>query len=280
MNDPRAAALRAAAAEAEAQQAQLWRTAQNDAARLAAADKARDDGKIKVAARLYLRLAKSRPANPSTESARAALAELAAEANRKLDEIDKRLEEGRPSPGELLRADDRRDRSAHTQWAQTVRGAFDQYHRLVQDYEVLPAVANKLKGHVSSQRHRPDIALVLNEPEAQGLWKAGQQHEAEGHRCCAYWVYRRAAQLVPAPSAERARRRLAEWEGDGELLKAAEICREVQQCHNLYLRAQRISQADPARAQELLSEIVRRAPEDSQIHRTAQSDLAKTTRPE
>jgi hypothetical protein len=159
-------------------------------------------------------------------------------------------------------------------WQKTVRQAFKNYNELAEDYEVLPAVSKKLKSNIKTQRRRPEIAVVLNEPEAKTLYEAGQQHEADGHACCAYWAYRQAAQLAPAPSARKAQAVVDTMEKDPETMAAAHTCRELQHCHQLYASAERLMTDKPDRARELFAEILDRAPSDSEVHRAAKQQLA------
>jgi len=254
-------------------QAKLWARAGTDAARLARADETRDKGSIALASRLYARLALSRPSTPSTLAAKDRLMQLAADARTKLREIDASLAEGEAvSPGALLAAGiepPSTDRPTPEREAQ-IAAAFRRYDRLVEDYREVPAVAGELKKHVAKQRRRPELAVVLNEPEAKALWEVGQQHEADDHACCAYWVYLQGAKLVPAPSARLAAERAAEMAKDPKLMASAAACREMQRCHELYNRAVRVVKMNPARAKELFTELVSRAPTDSEVYRAAE----------
>jgi len=227
-----------------------------------------------------MRLARSRPSNESTQAAQERLKKLADEANKKLAEIDDALFKSgdQPSPSDLFAkpGDPEVDRRVAA-WADTVRVAFELYDHLVDDYEGVPNVGNKLKSHVARQRSRPSVAVVLNEPEAKTLLETGKQHEAEGHQCCAYWVYRQAARLTPAPSAREAQARFDELEKVPNIIAMAEACREMQRCHQLYARAERVLSDRPDRARELFAEVTRRAPADSEVYRAAQRRLAGET---
>jgi hypothetical protein len=135
-------------------------------------------------------------------------------------------------------------------------------------------VSKKLKSNIKIQRRRPEIAVVLNEPEAKTLYDAGRQHETDGHACCAYWAYRQSAQLAPAPSARKAQDRVDTLEKDPETMAAARTCRELQHCHQLYASAERLITDKPDRARELFAEILDHAPSDSEVHRAAKEQLA------
>jgi len=181
-----------------------------------------------------------------------------------------------PSAGELLVQGDQPSNSPQmARWRERVTAAFRQYDQIVEDYREVPAAAKQIKAHVARQRRRPECAVVLNEPEAKALWEVAQQHEADDHGCCAYWVYRQAARLVPAPSASRAAKRLAEMAQDPKLIAAAEECRELQKCHQIYSRAERLIPVEPDRAKELFAQVVQRAPKDSEVYRAAQSHLGQ-----
>jgi hypothetical protein len=265
--------LAARAAGAAAEKA-LWEKAQNAAARLKTADEAHDRGEIRTAVHLYVRLAMSRPPNESSLAAKDRLGTLADEAHAKQAAIDATLAHGEPSPGEwFVNQDDPQVVEHLATWKTTVESAFEKYQRLVSDYEVVPSLGGKLKTHVDHQRRKPAIAMVLNEPEAKTLLETGLAHEAAGHHCCAYWVYRQAVQLAPAPSATKAKARLEIVEKVPHIEALAAACREMQRCHQIYARAERALPVNPDRARELFAEVTRRAPADSEVCRAAQRHL-------
>lgn len=70
---------------------------------------------------------------------------------------------------------------------------------------------------------------MLNESKARELWEVAQQHEEAEAPCCAFWAYRDAAKLAPAPSAERAGQRLAQMQQDPQIVASAEACRQLQE---------------------------------------------------
>jgi hypothetical protein len=271
-----AAAQSATAAAVKA----LWEKSQNAAARLKAADEAHDRGDIRTAVRLYVRLAMSRPSNESSLAAKTRLDLLADEARTKQAEIDETLPHGEPSPGDFVVNQNDPLVAAHlAAWKTTVGTAFEQYQQLVSTYQAVPSLGGKLKTHVDHQRHKPAVAMVLNEPEAKTLLETGLEHEAAGHPCCAYWVYRQAVQLAPAPSAVKAKARLEVVEKVPNIEALAASCREMQRCHQIYARAERALKVNPDRARELFAEVARRAPTDSEVCRAAERQLAEGGKP-
>lgn len=260
----------------EAELRRIWRQAQNDALRLKAAEKALADGNTPLACRLYVRVALSLPKRQATEYARQQLARLSGEATAQLEQLDKQLEteEAPLSPSEVLQAKSL-DTPALAQWSQRVQAAFERYDELEEKYHDLPGVEQQIRAHQRKQRLKPEYAVVLNEPKAKELWDSGQKHEVDQEACCAYWAYREASRLVPAPSALLAEKRLAVMEKDPEILAAAEACRKLQECHGYYDRAQRIESIEPKLARTLYAKITARAPQDTELYQAAQARLAK-----
>lgn len=229
-----------------------------------------ENGDLVVAARLYASVARSRPKTEMTEKAKDCLEILAQEARQKITEIDSKLNEhGRA----ISPSDWGMQESWPEGWQETVTRAFQEYDQVVDDYRAVPAVKKELSLHVSQQRRRPEYAMALNEPEAKTLWDLAVQHEEEDHACCAYWVYEQASKLVPAPSAKRAAKRLAEMQKDPEILAAAKRCRELQWCHRTYRLAENLERSDPERAKNLFAQIVDRSPKDSEVHIAAQKQI-------
>ncbi|MHC4405730.1 MAG: hypothetical protein ACYTG0_39290, partial [Planctomycetota bacterium] len=185
-----------ARAAVEAQYMAMVRKAASDAVRLNAADQAYSQGEFLVAGRLYLSLARKSMVAPQ---ARERLKKLTDEALQRLETIEASLAEasGGVSPGELSGAD-----GPPEAWKAQVTEAFAQYDELAGNYRWYRPVSSQVRNHVTKQRRRPEIASVLNEPEAKALWLSGQEHETDGNACCAYWCYQAAVKLVPAPSAK------------------------------------------------------------------------------
>ena len=240
----------------------------NAAALLAAAEKAYQQGDIRVACRIFASVARSRPATPINQQARQRLTQIADEAMQKIESVDRQLaqEAKALSPSEMLGLNGPQP----TQWVQAVTTAFADYDELSERYDAVPMIRRKLRAQVAQKRRRPEYAAVLNEPEAMALCEIARQHERDQQSCCAYWVYKDAAQLAPAPAARRAVEQLASMEKDPQLMVSAEACRQLQECHALYNRAESVVKTWPSRAQELLAQIVETAPPDSEIYRAAQ----------
>ena len=59
------------------------------------------------------------------------------------------------------------------------------------------------------------------------------------------------------------------WNRTRNLLASAEACRQLQQCHALYNRAESLVKTWPSRALELHGQIIETAPPDSEIYRAA-----------
>jgi len=254
-------AMAVAQARAAARAAALLKKAEKDAAqasaRLAAADRARQDGHIAVANLIYARVAVSGRSAEHSETARERLGSLGEEARQRIEEIDAML--AGQGEGES--------------YAERVSKAFKDYHKAVREYGEVPVEGQRVKRHVAQQRRKPEYAAVLNEPVAQELWRQGQEDEQKDHACCAYQVYEQAARLSPAPSALQAKKRLDEMKEDPEVVKAAKLCRELRWCHKTYKQAERLIKLKPERAKELLSQIVSRSGEDTAIHVAAARKL-------
>lgn len=269
--------MAAARAAADSRQADMARKYAGDAARLNAADRSYSDGDVMVASRLYVSLALARGNTAVSTKARQRLNRLAADAREKVKKIDDELAAGLSgmSPSESLGLNASQDAAASDGgWSDQVQSAFDHYDQIVEDYGGVPAVKRELKSHVAGQRRRPEFARVLDEPEAATLLDIARKHEQEDHACCAYWVYKEAAQLTPAPSARIAQARYDEMQQDPQVVAAAERCRQLQECHRLYRRAEMLTEMRPERARELFVQIVDTAPEESEVCRAAREKIA------
>jgi hypothetical protein len=292
-----------------ARQQSLLRKATTDAKRLEAADQCRAQGDVRVAGMVYVRLALRRPPNATTETAKKRLADLQAEARQKIEELDQTLAgggdaaqpagekkqssdttgpkiasdakktpdkpEAKDAPDKV--ADESADQPAEGQADDDAGGRivaiFRQYDKLIMKYGELPVVGPEIKGHVAKLRHQPEYAVILNEPAAVALLRTARRYEHDHHVCCAYWTYKQAAELVPAPSAVLASDRFDELSKDPDVVASAETCRELKWCHQAYLRAEQLLKVRPERAKEVFAEIVRRAPEDSEVYRAAKRQL-------
>ncbi len=114
---------------------------------------------------------------------------------------------------------------------------------------------------------------MLNEPAAKKLWDIAQEHERNDQLCCAYWVYKEAAELMPAPSASRASARFDELSKDNEVVAAAETCRTLKWCHAAYACADKLLPLKPNRARRSSRRLSKRAPEDSEVYRAAREHV-------
>jgi hypothetical protein len=155
-----------------------------------------------------------------------------------------------------------------------VTRAFQQYEQLARQYARVPVVGDEIAKHVARQRRRPAYAAVLQEARAKALWELARQYEERGHLCCAYLVYEEAARLVPSPSAKLAQERFSRMKEDPQIVASSESCRELQWCHEAYLQAEQLAEANPRRARDVLEQIVRRSPEHSEVHRAARERIA------
>lgn len=256
---------------AAARQAQLFRSEAAGAKRLAAGDRAYAEGDIRLAAQIYVRLAVSRPPSPSSKSAKDRLAKLAEEARRKIQAVDATLAGetslARVSPGESANS------AAPARLPpETILKAFEDYDEIVSQYGKVGAAGTEITSHVRRQRRQAEYAAVLNESRAKELWELGQQYEKDDEPCCAYWAYQEGARLVPAESALRAKGRFEEMKKDPELVESAKTCRQLRRCHELYRTATMLADMRPDRARELYADILRRAPESSEIYRLARAE--------
>ncbi len=262
----------------EARLQAVLKQAAGDADRLAAAERSYGEGDVRTASRLYRSLALSKPKRAATERARQRLEELGEEVEKKLSEVEATLDlaQAMISPSDLLVAESSSN-SGVADWKTRVASAFQQFDELADRYADVPSAKSEIRKRVRKQRARPECAVVLNEPEAKALWELGQQHEADGQACCAYWVYREARDLAPAPSARLAEERVVAMDKEPDTVAAAEACRNLQECHRLFDRAERLESLRPARAAELYAEVLARAPADTPLYQTARSRVEKVT---
>ena len=236
-------------------QAQLRRQAASDEARLAAAQAAREAGDIRRATVFYRSLAFKKPPTEQSTSAKDALDELQQEGRKLLGEVNYDMAKGDMAKGDMAEA-------------------FARLRRLARDYGTVPEVGREIRSTMNRARRRDDVAAVLNEPNAKQFFSEGQKHEQSGSMCCAYLTYEEAIKLAPAPSALAAKARFDQLSQDAKLVESAERCRNLQQCHRTYRRAERLVKVRPRRAAELLEEVLERAPHDAEIHLAARQQLA------
>jgi hypothetical protein len=246
--------------------ATVLRDAKTGAARLQFADRARSEGDIRSACRVYLRLALSRTATPATVVARQRLLELKQEARQKVADVEGRLRElTSASPGEQ-NSNDTFERLSE---------CMSDFDKLAKQYGRVPEVGRVINSSLSKQKKHPQVRAALGEPEASLLWDEAQQLEREGQVCCAFQLYEEALRLLPAPSARAAEQRLAHLKSDPQQVAAADACRNLQWCHERYRLASRVAKVQPKKAREMFQQIVQRAPVDSRIYQDAKSEIGR-----
>ncbi|HEX7447154.1 MAG TPA: hypothetical protein VF306_06390 [Pirellulales bacterium] len=227
------------------------RQAKTNGHRMKYAAEARKEGKLRLAATLYMRVALSRPKDKHHDEAKKALASMA-------DDGRKAMKAG----DELLKQD-------------KVIEAFEKLDYLKWAYEEVPVFNHEVAQHVNKLHRDPHYQAVLNEPQAAQLLAAGRKHEQDDEACCAFLVYEQAEELLPAASAKQAAERLAALKKDPEIVAAADECRTVRKCLDTFHRAELVKKALPNRAEELFKEIITEAPRDSEVRRCAAEELAK-----
>ena len=242
------------------------KNAKTNAARLKAADEARADDDIALASRVYLRVATDRSGDASVQAARQRLAELKAEAQEKHSDTLYRV----TSLLDAASGDPLTDANARSLIENML-----EFNELAERYGDVPEVGRQIKSTLSTHMKKPDVRAVLCEPDANQLWKDGQELEAQGHICCALLVYEEAVAELPAPSAVLAQERLEQLKSDSRNIEDAEVCRALKWCHQKYPIAEMLAKAEPDRARELYQQIAERSPTDSTIHEEAKKQLAK-----
>jgi hypothetical protein len=250
-----------------ARQRYLMKKAMDAASRLSIGDQAYQKGDIRIASRMYLSVANARPATPVNQMARQRLSTLTAEARQKLKEVDDQLAAAAAKFGTSERLG--LEGPLPREWELAVTTAFSEYDILREKYNGVPTVRRELRTRLTKKRNQPEYAASLNNPEAEALCEIARQHQRDQQQCCAYWVYKEAAKLTPAPAARTAAEQLAIMEKNEQLMQEAKKCRELKECHKLFNRAESVVKTWPARAKELLAQIIETAPPDSEIYRAA-----------
>jgi hypothetical protein len=247
------AAQRAAWERREAA-AERIRKAKNNQERMVYAAQARKEGKPRLAATLYLRVALSRPKDKNNAAAKAALKEMAVEGRAEMRKGDELLAQNQIAEG------------------------FEKLDYLAWAYEDVPEFNQEIKDHVQRLHQQSQYQAVLNEKPAADMLAHAQKQEQDGQRCCAYLTYEQAAQLVPAPSALAAAERFEAMQKDPEIVAEAKECQTLSECHHLFHRAQLVEKTLPDQAQSLLQEILAKSPRDSEVYRCAKEELGKFTK--
>lgn len=236
----------------------LWQLAQD-------ADKEKD---LRVASRLYERLAVARPLTTFNAQAQKRLREIQRDAAAKLQKLDDelanlKLPKSDPTGLGLAKID-----------AVAVASTFELLDALALEYAGVATVEDTINDKTKRLRKDTKFAEILQEPTAAKLWKLGQEYEEKGEPCCALLVYRQGAELLPAPSARLARERVKELEANKAVVVAAERCQLLQRCHEIYRKAQVALEANPDRARQYLREIIEAAPTDTKIYQDARMQIA------
>lgn len=254
-----------AAQAAAVRRRRILRNAQTNADRLRAADKALGEGDVRLACRVYLRVAADRSLDSSVQTARQRLAELKTEATARHTEVLNRLAKWLARP---------KDEPWTDEEAAQVSECMSGFAKLAKRYGEVPGIGKTIKSTLSTHLKKPQVRAAINEPIARRMLNSGRQLEAEDHVCCAMQAYEEAVAQLPAPSAQEAQRRLQLLSMDPENVKAADICRDLKWCHRKYRLAELLAKGEPDKACELFGKIIERSPADSAIHSAAEKQLA------
>lgn len=233
------------------------------------ADQAEQTGDIKVAARLYRRISLSRPRTEVTVTAQDRLSKIQGAAQSKLQSLEDQLNAltGKgsvPSAFQTAKIDN-----------QKVIDIFADLDKLALEYAGVDSIENKIQERTEKLRRQKQFAAVLQEPAANELLKSGQRHEEAQQLCCAYLAYEQAAFLLPAPSGEQAKARMAKLEAANKsIVSDANNCRNLQLCHEKFRRAMSIKTTAPNKARTYFSEIIELAPPDTSVHKAAREQIA------
>ncbi len=237
--------------EAREAAAEAARRARNNAERMVYAEKARKEGKPRLAATLYLRVALAKPKSPYNAAAKKALISMADDGRAAMKKADQLLSEGQ------------------------VAEAFQKLDYLDWAYENVPKFNEEISSHVQKLRKDPNNLAILNESDAQSLLSTAKKHESENEMCCAFLAYEEAAKLVPAKSAKAAEERLQALKADPQVVKEAEECRVIQECLRIFHTAELLEKSAPEKAASLFKKILNASPDDSEVYKCAREELAK-----
>lgn len=239
--------------EAREAAAEAARRVKNNAQRMVFADKARKEGKPRLAATLYLRVALAKEKQYKA-AAKKALTSMADDGRAEMKKADDLLKQGQ------------------------VIEAFQKLDYLSWAYENVPKFNEEIASHVARLHRDPQYKAELNESDAGQLLAEAKKHEEKQELCCAFLVYEEAAKLVPAKSAMAAEERLAQLKADPKAVAEAEECRAIQECCRIFHTAELLEKSAPERAAELFRKIVSQTPDDSEVYKCAREELAKIAR--
>lgn len=241
--------------------AETIRRAKNNEHRMFYAARARQEGKMRLAATLYLRVALQRPRDKHAGAAKKALSEMAEQGRADMKAADKLLADDKITDDKIIEAFEKIDYLA---WA----------------YVDVPRFNEEIAAHAKKLHHEPRYQAVLNEPKAEALVEVAEQHEHDDEECCAYLAYEEAAKLVPAEAAKKAVARLEELRKDPRIPVEAEECRQIHEALHKFQSAELLKKSVPGRAEEIFAEIVKKTPRDSEVYRCAAEELAKLRAPQ
>lgn len=273
LNAARAAALQEEGLRRRlAKDQNLWNVAQQ----------AEQSGDLRVAARLYQRIALSRPRTEVTAASQQRLAQIQGAAQAKFDAVENQLNTltGNPSADSASQFTPalKRIPSALQKVnidASEVTRLFVELDKLILEYAGVDSIENKLNERADRLRRQRPFAAALQEPTASQLRELGQKHELQQKLCCAYLAYEQAANLAPAPSGEKAKVRLRELEASHKsIVTEAEQCKLLQLCHEKYRQALALKPTLPDSARKYLAEILERAAPDTTVHQAAREQIA------
>lgn len=246
--------------------AEMIRRAKNNEHRMFYAARARKEGKMRLAATLYLRVALQRPRDKHADAAKKALSEMAEQGRAELKAADKMLANDKITDDKIT--DDK------------ITEAFEKIDYLAWAYVDVPRFNEEIAAHAKKLHREPHYQAVLNEPKAHELVELAEQHEQDDEKCCAYLAYEEAAKLVPAASAEKALARLEELRKDPRIPIEAQECRQIHEGLHKFHSAELLKKSVPGRAEEVFAEIVEKTPRESEVHRCAAEELAKLRAPQ
>jgi hypothetical protein len=278
----------------DAEMARLQRSARSAAARLAAAQQAREAGNMRVAGRL-LRVLVSRRRTPRQyqEAARTALGEMREQAQQRMAELEQRIAASAarqpPSAGDIsaevleILGDLNEDvpltihpnaDSTRSSGHQAILTTLAQMEDLIWQHETVPGVARGLRRRLARLRRDERYAAIWNEPKAAELWQQGQRHEQAEEFCCAYLAYERAARLMPSRSARLADRRFRELSRLPSIAPSVERCRQLRACHKKFQLGELFAKAGRiAHARASFEQVKAAAPPESAVYAAAQAQL-------
>lgn len=239
-----------AAWEARERAAAAARRIKNNKERMIYAEKARKEGKARLAATLYLRVALSQDKS-NKAAAKKALTSMADDGRAEMKKADDLLAKGQ------------------------VLEAFEKLDYLAWAYENVPKFNDEIASHVGKLHRDPKNKAILNEADAAALLAEAKKHEDKHEECCAFLLYEEAVKLAPAKSALAAEERLEQLKADPQLVADAAECRTIRQCAQIFHTAELLEKKAPERAAELFRKIVEQSPSDSEVYKCAREELAK-----